>query len=124
MTSPDIAPDHVKVKRAYDPADASDGMRILVDRLWPRGVSKARADLADWMKDIAPSTELRQWYHKDMADWPGFEARYRAELAGHPALVEQLRTLARRQVVTLIHSSRGETQNNATVLRDVVLGQT
>ena len=113
---------NLHLKRAYDPAEPSDGRRILVDRLWPRGVSKERADLTEWMKDIAPSTALREWFGHEPARWPEFQRRYRAELQAHQPLLDQIRTLAAKGPVTLIYSARDEDHNDAIVLRDVLLG--
>nr|WP_255435679.1 DUF488 family protein [Paracoccus sp. S1E-3] len=111
------------MKRAYDPALPSDGTRILVDRLWPRGVSKERADLGAWMKDIAPSTALREWFGHDPARWGAFQSRYRAELADHRAELDEIRQLAQKGIVTLVYSARDEVHNDAVVLRDVLLGK-
>ena len=113
----------IVVKRIYEPVDTSDGARFLVDRLWPRGVSKEVAALEDWMKDIAPSTELRQWFGHGPARWAEFQTRYRAELAEHTAELEQIRALARRGVVTLVYSAHDEQHNDAVVLREVLLDQ-
>ena len=117
-----IPDSNIRLKRAYAPATPDDGVRILVDRLWPRGVSKARAALDDWDKDIAPSTELRQWFGHDPAKWDEFQRRYRAELQGHQALLDQLRDQARKGVVTLVYGARDELHNEAVVLRDVLEG--
>ena len=113
---------NLQLKRAYDPAEPSDGTRIFVDRLWPRGVSKERADLADWMKEIAPSTALREWFGHDPARWGEFQSRYRAELANHQAELDQIRDLATKGVVTLVYGARDEVHNDAVVLREVLLG--
>lgn len=112
---------HLKLKRAYLPADASDGLRIFVERLWPRGVSKQEAAFDDWMKDLAPSTTLRKWFDHDPARWAEFIRRYRAELQPHAAELEQLRALARAQTVTLVYGSRDEVHNAAVALREVLL---
>jgi uncharacterized protein YeaO (DUF488 family) len=112
---------HLRLKRAYEPAEPDDGVRILVDRLWPRGVSKAKARLDDWMKDIAPSTRLRQWFGHDPARWAEFQRRYRAELREQPEALDHIRTLARRGVVTLVYSAHDEQHNDAVVLRAVLL---
>ena len=121
MPTSTIPASHVKLKRAYVPAEASDGLRILVDRLWPRGVSKQKAALHDWMKDIAPSTELRQWFGHEPSRWTEFQKRYRAELRQHEAEVAQLRALAKQHVVTLIYGARDQTHNEAVVLQQVLL---
>lgn len=114
---------NVRLKRAYEPANAEDGKRILVDRLWPRGVSKADAALDQWMKDIAPTTELRKWFGHDPVRWKGFCRRYSAELHQNAGLVTRLRSLARRGPVTLVYSAHDEVHNDAIVLRDVILSR-
>ncbi|NHF73689.1 DUF488 family protein [Paracoccus sp. 12-3] len=113
----------MQLKSAYDPAAPSDGTRILVDRLWPRGVSKQRADLSEWMKDIAPSTALREWFGHDPDRWAEFRSRYRAELADHPVELDHIRDLAGRGMVTLVYGARDKIRNNAVVLRDALLGK-
>lgn len=112
---------HIKLKRAYEPAEPGDGIRILVDRLWPRGVSKAEAALDDWMKDVAPSTDLRKWFGHDPARWAEFQRRYRAELAQDTRQLDHIRALARDHVVTLVYGARDEAHNDAVVLRNVLL---
>lgn len=112
---------NLQLKRAYEPAAEGDGRRILVDRLWPRGVSKEAAHLDDWMKDIAPSTDLRKWFGHDPARWDEFQSRYRAELAGHESDLDTIRTLARSGRVTLVYSAHDEQHNDAVVLQDVLL---
>jgi uncharacterized protein YeaO (DUF488 family) len=114
---------NVKLKRAYDPASSDDGKRILVDRLWPRAVSKARAHLDSWMKDIAPSTELRTWFDHVPARWDEFRRRYRDELEQHPELLRDLRQQARSGAITLVYGARDEWHNEAVVLRNVILGR-
>ena len=121
MATSVIPASHVLLKRAYVPAEPSDGLRILVDRLWPRGVSKQKAALDEWMKDLAPSTELRQWFGHEPSRWTEFQKRYRAELRQHEAELTQLRTLAKKQVVTLIYGARDQTHNEAVVLQQVLL---
>ena len=95
MTGAPIPASHLRLKRAYEPAESTDGARILVDRLWPRGVSKAKAALDDWIKEVAPSTELRKWFGHDPARWAEFQRRYRAELRAQSATLDHLRDLAR-----------------------------
>lgn len=112
---------NVRLKRAYEPPVAEDGTRILVDRLWPRGVSKAHAALAHWMKDLAPSTELRKWFGHDPARWDEFCRRYTEELHRNTELLSQLRSLARQGPVTLVYSAHDEVHNDAIVLRDLLL---
>jgi len=110
------------LKRAYDPAGARDGYRVLVERLWPRGVRKTDLQLDAWLKDVAPSPELRRWFGHDPARWNEFAARYRRELREHPA-AEALAELVRRasvRTVTLVYGARDETHNSAVVLRGEV----
>jgi len=114
---------HVLLKRVYLPADAADGERVLVDRLWPRGVSKVRAALHSWNKDIAPSTELRQWFGHEPARWAEFCTKYRLELKGNAEPVEALRALARQKTVTLVFGARDVAHNEAVVLREFLLGR-
>ncbi|GAA4332978.1 DUF488 domain-containing protein [Pigmentiphaga soli] len=111
----------LRLKRAYEPAGPDDGVRILVDRLWPRGLSKAKAALDDWMKDIAPSTELRQWFGHDPERWTEFQRRYRAELRQHAEQLERIRALAKAGTVTLVYGARDEAHNDAVVLKKVLL---
>ena len=118
-----VPPERVRLKRAYAPASRDDGTRILVERLWPRGVSKAAAALAAWDRDIAPSPELRKWYGHDPARWEAFRARYLAELEGHAADVERLRALARSGPLTLVFAARDAEHSSAAVLREVLLGR-
>lgn len=120
MTKPSIPASHLRLKRAYEPAGPEDGVRILVDRLWPRGVSKADAALDDWMKDVAPSAELRRWFGHDPARWAEFRLRYRAELRRHAPQLDQLRALAAAGTVTLVYAARDEEHNDAVVLRDAI----
>lgn len=112
---------NVRLKRAYEPVEAADGTRVLVDRLWPRGVSRSDAALDQWMKDIAPSTELRKWFGHDPARWEEFCRRYREELKQNGELLSQLRSLARNSPVTLVYSAHDEIHNDAVVLREVIL---
>lgn len=106
------------LRRIQDPAGPDDGCRVLVDRLWPRGLSKEHAGLGEWLRDIAPSTELRRWFGHDPARWPEFKHRYWAELRAEPAAgaVARLRSLAAREQVTLLYAARDETYNNARAL--------
>jgi uncharacterized protein YeaO (DUF488 family) len=118
-----IAARNVKLKRAYVQPDVDDGVRILIDRLWPRGLSKADAAIAEWAKDLAPSTELRKWFGHEPARWEQFRRRYAQELLEHPEQLEALREVARNGPITLVYSARDEVHNDAVVLRDVVLGR-
>jgi uncharacterized protein YeaO (DUF488 family) len=108
----------IHLKRAYEPPAPDDGRRILVERLWPRGVSKEKAELDLWLKEIAPSAELRTWFGHDPARWPEFRRRYREELRHRPQEVTQLAKLVREGPVTFVYGSRDETHNAAIVLRD------
>ena len=115
----------IKTKRIYEPVEPSDGYRVLVDRLWPRGVARAGAKLDDWLKDIAPSTELRKWFHHEPERWDEFVSRYQAELqlplqAEH---LERLRKISSGRTVTLLYAARNECQNHAVVLRGLLLGE-
>lgn len=107
----------IELKRAYDPASSDDGFRIYIDRLWPRGLSHETFHYDLWDKDIAPSTELREWFHADPdGRWEEFENRYRAELAGNPAFAAMKQTIAGKPKVTLLYSSRDHLHNNAVVV--------
>lgn len=110
----------LRVKRAYEPTATSDGLRILVDRLWPRGMSKSRADIDEWIKEVAPSIELRQWFAHDPKKWPEFQRRYKRELRRRSDLVDRLARLARRRRVTLVFGARDEKHNDAVVLAEVI----
>ena len=115
----------LRVKRVYDPPSEDDGVRILVDRIWPRGMTKARVAVEAWRKDLAPSTELRTWYHHDVAKWDEFLRRYRAELeasGGWKDLVV-LANRARTENVTLVFGSRELEHNQAVALREMALGR-
>ena len=114
---------NVIIKRAYEPAEASDGARVLVDRLWPRGVSKERAALTRWCKEVAPSTTLRKWFGHEPARWSEFRRRYKSELKRNVASVSALRQLARQGRMTLVFGARDEIHNEAVVLRDFLLGR-
>lgn len=107
----------LKLKRIYDVAEPSDGYRVLVDRIWPRGVSKEKAGIDLWMKEIAPSDQLRKWFAHDAKRWTEFQRRYREELRAKAALTEQLRDLKKtHRTVTLIYSARDDRHNQAVVL--------
>jgi uncharacterized protein YeaO (DUF488 family) len=114
---------HVRLKRAYEPPAADDGTRILVDRLWPRGVKKTGAAIDEWMKEIAPSTALRKWFGHDSARWPEFRRRYKSEIREHPDELQRLRTLAQHGRITLVFAAHDEAHNNAVAIRDLLLGQ-
>ena len=105
------------IKRVYEPPSKRDGLRVLVDRLWPRGLKKSDAALDHWFKEVGPSTALRQWFGHDPAHWPQFRRRYRAELAKNPAL-EELRALVNRRRVTLLYGAKDDKHNQAVVLAE------
>jgi uncharacterized protein YeaO (DUF488 family) len=107
----------IRIKRAYEPSSPQDGTRILVDRLWPRGMTKEKLKLDAWMKEVAPSNELRAWYHAGEHTWAEFRTRYFKELKERPELVAELRKKARGHTLTLIYSARNEEQNNAVALK-------
>lgn len=108
----------IRIKRVYEPPDENDGIRVLVDRLWPRGISKADAALDHWMKEIAPSTELRKWFGHDSERWPAFRDHYREELLHRKSELDQLAAFARQQTVTLLYAARDSEHNQAVVLRE------
>ncbi|HUW27016.1 MAG TPA: DUF488 domain-containing protein [Sulfuriferula sp.] len=107
----------IKLKRVYAAPDTQDGTRVLVERLWPRGLEKQHARVDEWLKEIAPSTELRQWFAHDTAKWTEFQSRYKAELAEKSALIAQLNQMARKGVVTLVFAAKDEQHNSAIVLK-------
>ncbi|HOF78263.1 MAG TPA: DUF488 domain-containing protein [Smithellaceae bacterium] len=109
----------VMLKRAYEPPAKIDGKRILVDRLWPRGLAKVKAKIDFWLKDVAPSNELRQWFGHDPGKWQEFKKRYRAELKKNPALSE-LQALSRRGNITLIYAAKDQLHNEAVVLKQIL----
>jgi uncharacterized protein YeaO (DUF488 family) len=107
----------IKVKRAYEKSDKTDGARILVDRLWPRGLTKAKAAIDLWLKEIAPSTELRKWFGHDPEKWSRFRGRYQTELKHRTEEIELIRTKAKKGPVTLIYGARDQKHNEAVVLK-------
>ena len=113
----------ILVKRIYEPAAKSDGFRVLVDRLWPRGISKENAKLDLWLPDLGPSTELRKWFNHDPAKWDEFRRHYHAELKVKPALLATITEQAKTRPVTLLYSAKDEQHNQAAVLRSLLLGQ-
>jgi uncharacterized protein YeaO (DUF488 family) len=108
----------IRIKRAYEPPDKDDGVRVLVDRLWPRGLRKERAAVTLWLKEVAPSTELRKWFGHDPARWTEFNRRYRAELAHNDEAVARLAELAVRGPLTLLYAAHDTEHNHALVLID------
>lgn len=111
----------IDVKRVRDSASPDDGMRILVDRLWPRGLTKEMVVADLWLKDVAPSSTLRRWYGHDPRRWTSFEEKYRSELEQHPDLLRRLDDLCQAGRVTLVYDAGDESRNNAIVLRDVLI---
>lgn len=112
---------NIKLKRAYEKPSAKDGARILVDRLWPRGLTKDKAAIDHWFKDVAPSAKLRKWFAHDPDRWNEFRRRYSDELYQHSLQLTEIRKLARRSPITLVFGARDELHNDAVVLRDLLL---
>ena len=110
----------IRLKRAYDTPSPEDGRRVLVDRLWPRGLSKTEAAIDCWLKTMAPSAELRQWFNHDPLRWTEFRERYRSELASHPDLLDELRALTHDGPLTLVYSARDQLHNDAVVLWEML----
>lgn len=108
----------IKLKRAYAAAEEEDGFRILVDRLWPRGVSKSSARIDLWLKEIAPSAELRKWFGHDPSKWTAFRQRYLRELKQHPEAIDRLFEPIRDGPVTLVYGAKDEEHNNAVALKE------
>jgi uncharacterized protein YeaO (DUF488 family) len=117
-----VSAKNLKLKRAYEAPAAADGTRILVDRLWPRGVKKAAAAIDLWAKNLAPSTELRKWFGHDPQRWSEFKRRYAAELRKNARPLDELRRLAERGPVTLIYAARDQEHNEAIIIRDMLVG--
>jgi len=113
----------INLKRAYEPSATPDGYRVLVDRLWPRGISKEKANIGLWLKDVAPSDELRKWFGHDPERWLEFRTKYRHELASRKELLKDLRRLeAEHTMMTLVYAAKDETRSNAVVLKDLLDG--
>lgn len=110
----------VKLKRVYEPSSKEDGIRILVDRLWPRGLTKKKAAVDLWLKDIAPTTELRKWFGHDPAKWKEFQVRYRKELKADQEAVNLLKQKSEEGTVTLVYGAKDEEHNEATVLQKML----
>jgi uncharacterized protein YeaO (DUF488 family) len=119
-TTPARTGPEIRLRRVYEPPHATDGRRFLVDRLWPRGVAKADAHLDAWLKEVAPSTELRRWFGHDPARWDEFRRRYRGELADRPEALTPLLAAARLGPITLVYAARDERHNAAIVLRGLL----
>ena len=118
-----IVAENIRLKRAYDAAHAGDGTRILVDRLWPRGVRKVDAAIDLWARDIAPSTGLRKWFGHNPTRWPEFRRRYSEEMRRHRDRLGELRALAQGGRITLVFAAHDTAHNDAVVLREMLLGR-
>ena len=114
---------NLKIKRIYEPSDKNDGTRVLVDRLWPRGATKAKADVDIWLKELAPSGELRKWFGHDPEKWTEFKKRYRAELEMNDEQVARLREEIKKGPVTLLYGAKDEEHNDAVVLMEFLRDQ-
>ena len=112
----------VRTKRVYDPADPSDGRRVLIDHVWPRGVTRERARLDEWARDLAPSDELRKWFDHVPGRFGEFRSRYREELAARPERVDDLRRRAESATLTIVYAARDREHNTAVVLAELVRG--
>lgn len=112
-----------KIKRVYDPPSRSDGRRVLVDRIWPRGLKRTDARLAAWMKELGPSTELRTWFGHDPDKWKEFRERFFRELDNRPEELDRLAAMVRKGTVTLVYGSREERFNNAAALKEYLEGR-
>lgn len=110
----------IRIKRIYDEVSKDDGKRILVDRLWPRGIKKENVRIDEWMKDIAPSEELRKWFSHDPSKWPEFKKRYAQEIENKKELVEQLRQESAKGVIILLFAAKDKEHNNALALREIL----
>lgn len=113
-------PMDVHIKRAYEEAEAGDGYRVLIDHVWPRGISKDRAHLDEWARELAPSDELRKWFDHVPERFPEFRKRYRKELAGHAEKLDELRERARGGTLTIVYAARDTEHNNAVVLAELL----
>jgi uncharacterized protein YeaO (DUF488 family) len=113
----------IQLKRVYEKASPKDGFRILVDRLWPRGLTKERAAIQLWLKQVAPSSELRKWFGHDPARWKEFQARYRKELKENKDALKLLKDTVKEKTVTLVYAARDEEHNEAVVLKKILAGK-
>ena len=114
---------NIRLKRAYEKPSGDDGVRVLIDRLWPRGVTKRAAALDKWAKEVAPSDALRKWFGHDPDRWQEFKSRYTKELRQHRRHLTELRSIARRGPLTLVYSAHDTQHNDAIVLRNALLGR-
>jgi uncharacterized protein YeaO (DUF488 family) len=110
----------IKIKRVYEPPDEKDGFRILVDRLWPRGLTKEKAAVDLWLKEIAPTTELRKWFNHDPEKWAGFKKKYTAEVKANKDAVKVIKGQMKKSDVTLLYGARDEVHNEALVLKNLL----
>ncbi|HLI32608.1 MAG TPA: DUF488 domain-containing protein [Solirubrobacteraceae bacterium] len=120
MSAPATTAAGVKIKRVYDAAQQSDGYRVLIDRVWPRGLSKERANVDEWARELAPSTELRRWFAHEPSRFQEFRARYRAELDRQRGRVQELRRRAEAGPLTILYGARDREHNNAVVLAELL----
>lgn len=109
---------NIKIKRVYEPPDKEDGQRILIDRLWPRGLTKEKAKVDEWLKELAPSTELRKWFNHDPEKWKEFQKRYHQELKENKEEVSHLKELLQDGTTTLVYAAKDEEHNDAVVLKE------
>jgi uncharacterized protein YeaO (DUF488 family) len=121
QTAPGNPAERIRIKRIYEAASDTDGSRILIDRLWPRGMSKEHARLDGWEKGVAPSDELRKWFQHKAERWAEFQDRYRAELKGKGSELDALAAIARSGTLTLLYGASDEEHNNAVVLREILI---
>ncbi len=112
----------VRIKRVYDPPESDDGYRVLIDRMWPRGVSRDRARLDEWARELAPSDDLRRWFGHDQKRFGEFRDRYRSELRAHAERIDELRQKVDRGRVTVLYAARDEQHNNAVVFAEMLRG--
>jgi uncharacterized protein YeaO (DUF488 family) len=110
----------IQTKRIYDPVSPEDGKRVLVDRLWPRGIKKDKASIDDWLKDIAPSDELRKWFSHDPSKWLEFRKRYKKELKDKFAVLEKIRKESEKETITLLFAAKDVEHNNAVALKEII----
>ena len=115
--------ERIQIKRVYEPPAKTDGFRVLVDRVWPRGLTKSDAAVDLWMKDVAPSTQLRKWFNHDPARWKVFQEKYRAELRQRNSELDELRAHAAKRRLTLVYSAKDTEHNQALALLDVLIGK-
>src|SRR5512139_2924996 len=114
----------IRIKRIYEESSKEDGFRILVERLWPRGISKERANIQLWLKEVAPSPELRNWYGHDVAKWIEFKKRYQQELKGKEVMLKEITRQAEKGTVTFVYAARDEEHNSTLVLKEYLNKQT